>query len=102
MKHTRILSLLTVYAITGLAAFAGEQAQSPEARLRERLRDTMLQLRASETERANLQAAQQQSAEEKKDLTARLEAITKEANASKLVAAEVPGLKAQEIGRAHV
>lgn len=55
----------------------------------------MLQLRAAETENATLQVAQIKSADENKALTERLAAITKEANASKLVAKAVDGLKAQ-------
>ncbi len=59
----------------------------------------MLQLRdaetAAETARAALQAAQAQSADEKKALTEKLDAITKEANANRLAAKAVDGLKSQ-------
>jgi hypothetical protein len=59
----------------------------------------MLQLRdaetAAETERAALQAAQAQSADEKKVLTAKLEAITKEAAANSLAAKAADNLKIQ-------
>ncbi len=74
---------------------ADDQTDTIETRLRQRLQDTMLQLRAAETDRATLQAAQAQSAEEKKSLTAKLEAITKQANANKLAAQAVESLKAQ-------
>jgi len=88
------LCLLTARAIP-----AQEPTQTVETRLRDRLRDTMLQLRdaetAAETARAALQAAQAQSADEKKVLTEKLEAITKEANANNLAAKAVDTLKSQ-------
>jgi hypothetical protein len=78
---------------------AADPADTIETRLREKLRDTMLQLRdaqaAVETERAALEAAQAQSADVKKALTEKLEAITKEANANSLAAKAVDALKIQ-------
>jgi hypothetical protein len=97
-----VISFLMLGALCLLGAQAipaAESTETMETRLRERLRDTMLQLRdaqtAAETDRAALQAAQAQSADEKKVLTEKLEAITKEANASKLAAQAVDGLKSQ-------
>jgi hypothetical protein len=97
-----VISLLMLGALClwGTRAIAADEpTQTVETRLRERLRDTMLQLRdaqtAAETDRAALQAAQAQSADEKKALTEKLEAITKEANANKLAAQAVDGLKSQ-------
>jgi chromosome segregation ATPase len=55
-----------------------QQANTPEAKMREQLRATMLQLRTAETERATLQAAQAQAAEENKALTEKLESLTKQ------------------------
>lgn len=75
------LCLLRVQAI-----LAADPTQTVETQLRERLRDTVLQLRAAETERAALQATQTQSADENKVLTEKLALITKEANANKLAA----------------
>ena len=63
--------------------------------MRERLRATLLQLRAAETDRAALQAAQAQSADEKKALTERVEALTKQVNANKQTAQAVDTLKAE-------
>jgi hypothetical protein len=54
-----------------------------EAKLRESLRATMLQLRAAETERANLQAAQIELEQKNKTLTAQLESLTKQAAAER-------------------
>jgi chromosome segregation ATPase len=65
---------------------AADQTQTIETQLRERLRDTTLQLRDAETERAALQAAQTQLADENKALAERIEAITKEADANKVAA----------------
>src|ERR1700729_1563502 len=103
--HTMKRSIVS-FLILGAVCLSGTraiQAADPpdtiETRLREKLRDTMLQLRdaqtAVETERAALEAAQAQSADEKKALTEKLEAITKEANANSLAAKAVDGLKIQ-------
>jgi len=74
---------------------AAEPTQTAETQLRERLRATLLQLRAAETERAALQATQAQSADEKKALTERNEALTKQVNANKQTAQVMETLKAQ-------
>jgi len=74
---------------------AAEQGKSAEAQLRDKLRGAMLQLRAAETDRATLQAAQTQWTDEKKALTVRIEEITKQANAYKQAAQPVEGLKTQ-------
>jgi hypothetical protein len=81
--------LLIIGALCLLPAWttpAQEQTQSVETQLRERLRDTILQLRAAETDRAALQAAQAQSADEAKALKERIAALTKQADANKQAA----------------
>jgi hypothetical protein len=102
----RVISFLVLGALCLLGAQAipaAEPTPTVETQLRERLRDTMLQLRAAETDaetnRAALQVLQTQSADEKKALTEKLEAITKEANASKLAAKAVDSLKSQVAGQ---
>lgn len=55
-----------------------QEPNAAEARLREGLKNTMLQLRAAEAEKATLQAAQATAAEEKKALEAQLAAMTKQ------------------------
>jgi hypothetical protein len=92
--------ILGAVCLSGTRAIqAADPTDTIETRLREKLRDTMLQLRdaetAAETERAALQAAQAQSADEKKVLTAKLEAITKEAAANSLAAKAADNLKIQ-------
>jgi hypothetical protein len=63
-------------------ANAADQA-SPETRLRELLRSTLLQLRAAENDKAALQAAQAESAAKVKELTEQVEALTKQSAADK-------------------
>ena len=57
---------------------AADQPSPAEAKMREALRNTMLQLRTAETERANLQAANTELEQKKKELTAQVEALTKQ------------------------
>lgn len=88
------MSVLSLSLCIAPALFAQSGPQTAEAQLRERLRATMLQLRAAEAERAALQAAQAQHAEEKKALSDRLETISRQANEYKQIAQTVDGLKA--------
>jgi hypothetical protein len=97
MKRS-VISFLVLGALclSGARAIpAADPTETLETRLREKLRDTMLQLRAAETDRAALQAAQAQTADENKALTEKLEGVTKEANANKLAAKAVESLKSQ-------
>ena len=74
------ISLLFIEALG--VANAADQA-SPETRLRELLRTTLLQLRAAENDKAALQAAQAESAAKVKELTEQVEALTKQSAADK-------------------
>jgi hypothetical protein len=74
---------LVLLTLTQPAAQAADQPASAETRLREMLRTTILQLRAAETERAALQAAQAESAAKEKALTEQVEALTKQSAADK-------------------
>jgi len=49
-----------------------------EAKMREQLRATMIQLRTAETEKANLQAAQAEMEQKNKELAEQIEALTKQ------------------------
>jgi chromosome segregation ATPase len=80
------LMLGACFLFAGRTAPAADQTQTIETQLRERLRDTTLQLRDAETERAALQAAQTQLTDENKALSERIEAITKVADANKVAA----------------
>jgi DNA repair exonuclease SbcCD ATPase subunit len=58
---------------------AADQGSAAEAKLRESLRGTMLQLRNAEAERATLQAAQAELEAKTKSLTEQMEALRKQA-----------------------
>ncbi len=80
MRQTYLISFvsgLVLIAIPEMAS-AGDPASSPEARLRESLRNTMLQLRSVESERDTLKAAHDQNEQEKKALSEKLDAVTKQ------------------------
>lgn len=71
--------------------FAGN-ARADDARLKETLRNLTLRLRSSETERNNLLSDKVQFEQEKKTLTAKVDALTKQAAADK---AEIDTLTAK-------
>lgn len=74
---TTIASALCVCLSPALRA--ADQAGAAEAKLRESLRATMLQLRNAEAERANLQAAQAELDTKNKTLTEQIATLTKQA-----------------------
>jgi chromosome segregation ATPase len=76
-----LVILLLLAALFPAALWAADN--TGEAKLREALRAVTLQLRAAETDRDNLQAAQAQAAQEKKTLTAQVDALNKQAAADK-------------------
>ena len=88
MKQNYILLLLlgAICLLPVQAVRATDSTKPVETQLRERLRDTMLQLRTAETDLAALQAAQAQIVDENKALTERIAAITKQAEASRQAA----------------
>ena len=73
--------LLSVAAAISPARAA--DAGTAEAKLREALRTTMLQLRTAETERANLQAAKDEADQKGRDLAAKVDALAKQASEDK-------------------
>jgi chromosome segregation ATPase len=78
-NHFPYIAAGLLLALTGGTTVRAADAGSPEARMRETLRNTMLQLRNSETERANLQAAQAENEQKLKALGTQVEALTKQA-----------------------
>ncbi len=70
---SRILTALFVTALLAAPGLAAEAPNPAEAKLREGLRATMLQLRTAETERAALQAEKVEFEEKIKTLTEKLE-----------------------------
>jgi hypothetical protein len=81
--HCALLAVTVIFLALTQPAHAADQPATAETRLREMLRTTIMQLRAAETERAALQAAQAESAAKEKALTAQVEALTKQSAADK-------------------
>jgi uncharacterized coiled-coil protein SlyX len=85
MRRNFPIILLWLFAslLIGPKVRAADQANSPEERLRGMLRSTMLQLRDAQNQVATLQSAQTESEKAKKDLSDRLDELTKQAAADK-------------------
>jgi chromosome segregation ATPase len=81
MRHILCLSLLSSLFITSLQA--QQPADPAAARLRESLKNTMLQLRTAQTDLATVQAEKDALAAEKQTLTDQVAALTKQAIADK-------------------
>jgi len=80
----RHLFILTAAAIfLSAASMRADDANSPEARLRDALRNTMLQLRSVSTERDNLQAQNADLDSQKTALTDQVAKLTKQSAADK-------------------
>jgi hypothetical protein len=81
-------NLVLSFTISAVSVFAtpviqaADQAGAAEAKLRESLRGTMLQLRNAETERANLQAAKTELEAKNKELTDQAAAMSKQTAAN--------------------
>ncbi len=75
------LKTFAVVALAGLLCISG--ARADDARLKETLRTLTLRLRSSETERNNLLSEKAQFDQEKKTLTGKVDALTKEAATNK-------------------
>ncbi|MFZ3375435.1 MAG: hypothetical protein WA183_07765 [Chthoniobacterales bacterium] len=73
---------LVVFTVICLL-FAGNARAADDARLKETLRNLTLRLRSAETERNNLLSEKAQFEQEKKTLTAKVDALTKQAAADK-------------------
>jgi len=90
-KLSSLIVLGLISAVT-LQVLSAAESNSGEARLREALRNTMLQLRTAETERVDLQAAQAASAREKKDLAAKVDALVKQGKSDRTTAETTIGV----------
>lgn len=90
---------IALIAASSLSAPAAEQ-NAAEAKLRESLRNTMLQLRTAETERANLQAKNAAVEEEKKALEQKVTAFAKQSAADKEASdKQLADLRSQSIAK---
>ena len=83
MRSHHRYSLLSALLLPGLLHAADQGGSPAEAKLRESLKNTMLQLRTAETERANLQAAQAESDAKLKAATEQVAALGKQLAADK-------------------
>ncbi|MHA3772467.1 phage major capsid protein [Verrucomicrobiota bacterium sgz303538] len=80
----RIVSGTLAILLTG--AVHAAEPPSPEARMRDQLRNTLLQLRTMQGERDGLNAAKTQLEQEKKTLTEQVETLTKQSATEKAAA----------------
>lgn len=78
-----LLPCLLISVLCSEVLHAADQANSPEERLRGMLRSTMLQLRDAQNQVATLQSAQTESEKQKKDLSDRVDELTKQIAADK-------------------
>jgi len=85
--NPRLIFSAVLFSLLPLVAYCAGEADSGEARLRESLRGSMLQLRNAQTDLANAQAAQAAQADEIKSLKEQL-ALVKKNNAEDRVTAE--------------
>lgn len=92
-KVRPILARLVLAALC-TPAFAADQPSPAEQKLRDSLRNTMLQMRTIQGERDAMQAEKEAAEAEKADLAAKLEKLTKDYEAQK-VAAEKSSAEAQ-------
>ena len=76
MKTTRFILLLVLIGACAPFAKADDPAPTAESRLRQALRDNMLQLRDAQNQVVTLQAAKDQDDKDKADLQAKLDALT--------------------------
>jgi len=76
------LAVLTVFTAPSSDLLGADQPSPAEAKLRESLRATMLQLRTAQAERATLQATQAELEAKNKALTEQLESANKQAAAN--------------------
>jgi hypothetical protein len=94
-RNSIFFLMLVALCLLQARVIPAAEPQTVETQLRDRLRAAMLQLRTAETERAAIQAAQAQSADEMKKLTERNEALVKQVNANKQTLQVVESLKSQ-------
>lgn len=79
----RLLFLAALFCASARASLGADQPNSPEARLRDALRNTMLQLRSVTTERDNLQAQEIDMESQKNQLAAQVAALAKQSATDK-------------------
>jgi DNA repair exonuclease SbcCD ATPase subunit len=81
----RLVSVFSAALLLSTASVPAAESADPDARLRESLKATMLQLRNAEAERTALQASQAAAADQIKQLTAQVQALTRHAAEDKAI-----------------
>ena len=83
-RNLTLLAAITMTAVLPAAALkAADQPSPAELRMRDALKNTMLQLRTAQNDLATAQAAQAESDQKVKDLTDQVDKLTKQAIADK-------------------
>jgi chromosome segregation ATPase len=82
MSLNQLSKVLTFILLSSLAATSAIADEATEAKLRETLRNTMLQLRTAQNDRAALQATQTENEARLKTLSGQVEKLTKDAAAA--------------------
>jgi hypothetical protein len=85
-KLTSVIALGLLPVLLGGILRAADSADASDARLRDALRSTMLQLRTAESDRASLQAAQAESDQKNKLLAEQVKALARQSAADKAAA----------------
>jgi len=78
-----LVTALGLYSFLPAGGLGAAESNSPEMRMREQLKATMLQLRDAQTQVATFQAAQAESDQKNKALTEQVESLTKRLAADK-------------------
>jgi len=82
-RNLTLLALIALLALPGVVLRAADQPSPAELRMRDALKNTMLQLRTAQNDLATAQAAQAESDQKVKDLTDQVDKLTKQAIADK-------------------
>lgn len=82
-RHLSSFIALSLACLLPAGILNAAESNSPEMRMREQLRATMLQLRDAQTQLATVQAAQAESEQKNKAFTVQVEALTKRLAADK-------------------
>lgn len=83
MSRQLSIHTVTLFSLLALTTAGAADPSAAEAKMRETLRNSLLQLRTMQTERDNLQAAKSQLEQEKQTMTQQVEALTKRITADK-------------------
>lgn len=83
MRHPSLLLLITALTLMPAALHAADKVDPAQQKMREMIRNSMIQLRDANAKLATAQAAQADAEEKVKDLQGQLDALTKKSTAEK-------------------